>query len=215
MSINVLLVDDHTLIRNSLKIALEQKPGIRIVGEADNGREALTLALKHQPDVILMDINMPNLNGVESTRQIKNALSNTAVVGLSMHVHHNYVFGLLQAGGSGYLPKTASLDELVLAIHTVVQGKKYLSSCISDIVIKAALEPDSGHGSFQNQLTPREREIVQLVAEGHTNYSIADILCISNKTVESHRRNIMKKLNFKSSADLVKYAIRENLVSAD
>jgi DNA-binding NarL/FixJ family response regulator len=215
MDIKVMLVDDHTIIRNSLKIALDQEPGITVVGDTPDGRTALKLALENKPDVVLMDVNMPNLNGVESAKLIKNALPHTAVLGLSMHVHRNYVIGLLRAGASGYLPKTVSLDELVKAIHTVVKGKKYINAEISDILVGAVLDNDNAHQNDQSPLTPREREVVQLIAEGHTTLSIAEILCISDRTVESHRRQAMKKVHLKNTAGLVKYALREGLVSND
>ena len=217
MNIEVVLVDDHTIVRQGLRAALDQEPDIKIVAEAADGRTAADTVLEHRPDVVVMDVNMPGLNGIDATRMIKESLPRTRVLGLSVFAHQRYVMDLLKAGASGYMLKTAPMEELVLAIRTLAQGRTYLSAEISDIVVDAAQydEADSKDGRLRARLTPREREVVQLVAEGHTNRSVAEILFVSEKTVEAHRRKIMRKLNLNNSAELVKYAIREGLTDVD
>jgi two-component system NarL family response regulator len=214
MSIRILLADDHRMLREALRTILESEEGFEVVGEAQDGRTAVEMTRTLTPDVIIMDIGMPDLNGVEATRQIKSDTPSTKVIALSMHSDRHYVLGMLKAGASGYVLKAAAYDELRRAVQVVCGGKNYLSPDITGVVVDAHLQ-----GSFQPStsaaLGPREREIVQLLAEGHTSPQIAERLHISTSTVETHRRNIMKKLNLHSVAELTKYAIREGLTSLE
>jgi len=216
MSIRILLADDHQIMRDGLRAILASEGTFEIVGEAENGREAAALARELVPDVIIMDIGMPELNGVEATRQIKADNPGVKVVALSMYADRGYVLGILEAGASGYVLKTGAYDEVHRAVKAVAQGKKYLSPDITQMVVDAQVRAPSEPGSSaQTSLGPREREIVQLLAEGHTSPEIAKRLHISSRTVETHRRNIMKKLDLHSVADITKYAIREGLTSLE
>jgi DNA-binding NarL/FixJ family response regulator len=216
MSIRILLADDHQIMRDGLRAVLASEDSFEIVGEAENGREAATLARTLVPDVIIMDIGMPDLNGVEATRQIKADNPGIKVIALSMYADRGYVLGILEAGASGYVLKTGAYDELHRAVKAVTQGKSYLSPDITQMVVDAQVRAPSQRGtSAQTSLGPREREIVQLLAEGHTSPQIARQLHISTRTVETHRHNIMKKLDLHSVADITKYAIREGLTSLD
>ena len=216
MSIRILLADDHQIMRDGLRAILASEESFEIVGEAENGREAAALARTLVPDVIIMDIGMPDLNGVEATRQIKADNPGVKVIALSMYADRGYVLGILEAGASGYVLKTGAYDEVHRAVKAVAQGKKYLSPDITQMVVDAQVRAPSQRGpSAQTSLGPREREIVQLLAEGHTSPEIAKRLHISTRTVETHRRNIMKKLDLHSVADITKYAIREGLTSLE
>ena len=211
--VRILLVDDHALTRSCLRNVLEQEPGIEVIGEATDGREAVQLARKLRPKVILMDIVMPNLNGIEATRQIIRANGHARVLALSMYQRGSYVQGILKAGAMGYVLKTCSIDELFLAIRTVASGKAYLTPEIADIVMT---DYRSGGGNNKpTELTQREREVLQLVAEGHTTKSIAHNLNVSNKTIESHRQHVMQKLGIHSVAELTKYALQEGVTTLD
>ena len=184
--------------------------------EAENGREAAAMARTLVPDVIIMDIGMPDLNGVEATRQVKADNPRVKVIALSMYADRGYVLGILEAGASGYVLKTGAYDELHRAVQAVAQGKNYLSPDITQMVVDAQVRaPSEGSTLAQPSLGPREREIIQLLAEGRTSPEIARRLHISTRTVETHRRNIMKKLDLHSVAELTKYAIREGLTSLD
>jgi two-component system NarL family response regulator len=216
MSIRILLVDDHQIMRDGLRAILASEETFEIVGEAENGREAASMARTLVPDVIIMDIGMPDLNGVEATRQIKADNPLAKVIALSMYADRGYVLGILEAGASGYVLKTGAYDELHRAVQAVAQGKNYLSPDVTQMVVDAQVRAPSERGaSAQTSLGPREREIVQLLAEGRTSPQIARRLHISTRTVESHRRNIMTKLDLHSVAELTKYAIREGLTSLD
>jgi len=216
MSIRILLADDHQIMRDGLRAILASEESFEIVGEAENGREAAALARELVPDVIIMDIGMPDLNGVEATRQVKADNPEIKVIALSMYADRGYVLGILEAGASGYVLKTGAYDEVHRAVKAVAQGKKYLSPDITQMVVDAQVGAPSQRGpSAQTSLGPREREIVQLLAEGHTSPEIAKRLHISTRTVETHRRNIMKKLDLHSVADITKYAIREGLTSLE
>jgi two-component system NarL family response regulator len=203
-------------MRDGLRAILTSEERFEIVGEAENGREAVRLAGKLVPDVVVMDIGMPDLNGVEATRQIKAENPRVKVIALSMYADRGYVLGILEAGASGYVLKTGAYDEVHRAVTAVAQGKDYLSPDITQMVVDAQLRDQSKRGlSAQTELRPREREIVQLLAEGHTSPEIAKRLHISTRTVETHRRNIMQKLDLHSVADITKYAIREGLTSLE
>jgi two-component system NarL family response regulator len=216
MSIRILLADDHQIMRDGLRAILAAEPGFQIVGEAENGRDAAAIARTLVPDVVIMDIGMPDLNGVEATRQIKADNPVVKVIALSMYADRGYVLGILEAGASGYVLKTGAYDELQRAVKAVIQGKTYLSPDVTQMVVDAQVRgPSQDDASPQTRLGPREREIVQLLAEGHTSPEIARRMHISTRTVETHRRNIMKKLDLHTVAELTKYAIREGLTSLD
>lgn len=216
MTIKILLADDHTVVRHGLRAALEKEPGVEVVAEAENGRMAVALAHKYKPDVVLMDIHMPDLNGTEATRKIVSESPGVKVIALSMYSQKRYVLGMFEAGAAGFLIKNCSFDELAHAVRTVTAGKRYLNPEVAEVFVESALKPapkDVEDSLYL--LSPREREVIQLIAEGHTSKSIADQLCISGRTVEAHRREIMRKLNVKSVAELTKFAVREGLTSVD
>ena len=213
-TINIIVADDHKIMREGLCSLLAKQPHIEVVAEAENGRKAVQLALEKKPDIVIMDISMPDLNGIEATRQIVAELSDTKVIALSMHSDKRFVVEMFQAGASGFLLKDCAYQELALAIDTVAASQTYLSPEIAGVMIEDYVtrfpSPSSSPSSI---LTSREREILQLVAEGWSTKKIAAHLYVSVKTVETHRRHIMKKLDIYSIADLTKYAIKEGLTS--
>ena len=214
MSIKIMVVDEHKILREGLATLIAKQPNMEIVGEAADGREALDLVEKNTPDLILMDITMPNLNGIEATRKIKSKRPEIEIIALSLHSDRRFVLGMIGAGASGYLIKQCTFDELVLAINTVMEGKKYLSPEISNILVEEYVRKDSQEKAIIDlKLTPREREILQLLAEGKNTKEIASNLSISVKTVETHRRHIKRKLETNSVAELTKIAIKEGLTS--
>ncbi len=214
MSIKIMIVDEHKILREGLSTLIAKQPDMEIVGEATDGREALDLADKLSPDLILMDVTMPNLNGIEATRKIKSKNSDIEIIALSLHSDRRYVLGMIDAGASGYLLKECAFEELVRAINTVMDKKKYLSPEISDILIEEYVKKNvQGKPTIYVKLTPRERETLQLISEGKNTKEIARHLSISIKTVETHRRHIKKKLKVESIAELTKIAIREGLTS--
>lgn len=211
----VLIVEDHTLLRAGLKALLSQDPDIEIVGEAENGRDAVRLVATLTPDLVLTDLSMPGMNGIESIVDIKRRYPGVRVVVLTIHKTDEYIFEALRAGADGYILKDASYDELRIAIRSVLGGKTYLSPDISAKVINGYLDTDKSSGpvSAWDTLTHREREVLKLVAEGHPNKFIADYFCLSIKTVEKHRSNLMKKLNLHNASMMTAYAIERGLVS--
>ncbi len=216
MSIRVLLVDDHAIMREGLRLLLEKMPEVKVVGEADNGFQAVELAKNLVPDVVVMDVGMRELNGTEATRMILTDNPDIKVVALSVYSDRQYVLGMLEAGASAYVVKAAAGEEVLQAIKTVVKNKKYISPQVTDVVIDGYTQknfaPDK---SARTKLGPRERQVLQLLAEGKSSPNIASSLSIALKTVETHRRNIMKKLDLHSVAELTKYAIREGLTELD
>lgn len=212
-TIRILLADDHTLLRAGIRSLLEKMPGVEVVGEAADGREALNLVKTHLPNVVLMDIAMAGLNGLEATVRIARDYPNVHVIILSMHANEEYVLQTLRAGASGYLLKDAATAELELAVQAVARGDTYLSPAISKRVIEDYLGRTSGEkkGPLE-QLTPRQREILQLVAEGKSTKEIAFILSLSIKTVETHRTQLMDRLGIHDVPGLVRYAMRMGLV---
>lgn len=214
MEIRILIADNHRIVREAICSCLSSEPGMDIVGEAEDGRIAIQLARELQPDIITMEISMPNLNGIEATRQIVHELPDVRVIALSAHWDRRSVCEMLKAGASGYLPKRCAFQELVSAIHNVVSNRTYLSSHISGLVVDEYLHrsADPG-GSAYSVLTDREREVLQLIAEGKSTKRIAMELYVSPKTIEWHRSQLMKKLHIESIAELVKYAISEGLTS--
>lgn len=207
----VLLVEDHIVVRQGIKALLSDEPDMEIVGEADNGREALPLVDRLKPDVVLMDISMPGLNGIEAARQVHQRHPEVKIVILSMHANEEYVFQVLRAGASGYVLKQSDSSEVLTAIRAALAGGSFLSPPISrtvidDYVSRAELR---GQGDDLDLLTSREREVLQLLAEGQPNRDIAQQLNISIKTVETHRGNMMNKLGVSSKTELIKYALRK------
>jgi DNA-binding NarL/FixJ family response regulator len=218
-SIRILLADDHVLIRRGMRAWLQSMPQVEVVGEASDGREALHLIAKVQPDVVLMDIGMPSLNGLEVTLQVTKEFPQVRVLILSMHANEEYVVQALRAGASGYMLKDAEPEELEVALKAVSRGKTYLSPTVSQGVIGdylrriGASTKDTPQGvDVPSLLTARQREVLQLIAEGQTTKQIAALLYISEKTVESHRLRLMRQLDIHDIAGLVRYAIRTGLV---
>ena len=216
--IKVLLAEDHTIVRKGLRSLLDKEIGIKIVGEAGDGREAMKKAEALQPDVVLMDIAMPGLNGLEATRQLKKRFPEMKIIILTMHANEEYVLETLRAGASGYLVKKAAPADLIEAIQAVYKGDSFLSPSISKTVIDEYIrqaETKSERDIVYGKLTNREREIFQLIIEGHKNREIADLLYVSIKTVETHKAHIMDKLNVHSTAKLIRYAMDKDLIIKD
>ena len=216
MSIRILLVDDHKITRQGLRSLLDENDDMEVLAEAENGRDAIELARKLNPDVIIMDVSMPDLNGVEATRQIIQDNHDVRVIALSMHSDTLFVSEMLKSGASGYLLKDCAFQELEQAIRTVTDGKAYLSPSISGVVVEDYLHRLSKTDmSTSEVLTDREREVLQLIAEGQSTKQVALKLHISAKTVETHRRQIMNKLDIHTVAELTKYAIRKGLTALE
>jgi two-component system response regulator NreC len=216
MSIRILLADDHKITREGLCSLLEKQQDMDVVAEAENGRTAVRLAHELLPDVVIMDVTMPDLNGVEAARQIVGRFPNVKVIALSMHSDSLFVTEMLRSGASGYLLKDCAFDELARAIRTVASGKTYLSPSISGVVVEDYLHRlTKTNFSSSEILTDREREVLQLMAEGKSTKQIALKLSISVKTVETHRRQIMNRLDIHTVAELTKYAIRKGLTGLE
>lgn len=216
MSIRILLADDHKITRQGLHSLLDENDDMEVLAEAENGRDAIELARKLNPDVIIMDVSMPDLNGVEATRQIIQDNHDVRVIALSMHSDTLFVSEMLKSGASGYLLKDCAFQELEQAIRTVTDGKAYLSPSISGVVVEDYLHRLSkADMSTSEVLTDREREVLQLIAEGQSTKQVALKLHISAKTVETHRRQIMNKLDMHTVAELTKYAIRKGLTALE
>ncbi len=216
MAIEIVLADDHQIVRQGLRALLASESDLKVVAEADNGRSVLRRVKELSPDLVIMDISMPGLNGIEATRQIITEYPGTKVIALSMHSDSIFVQNMLKAGASGYLLKDCALGELVKAIRAVMDRKIYLSPGVSDVIIEDLLsDKNNTGGSAFLMLTAREREVLQLMAEGKSTQQIAEALCVSVKTVESHRKQIMDKSGIHSIAELTKYAIRQGLTSID
>lgn len=215
--IRVLLVDDHTIVRKGLRSLLDGESSVVVVGEAENGREAIEKVQQWLPDVVLMDITMPVLNGLEATRQIRKMFPQVKVLVLTVHASEEYILQILRAGASGYLVKHAAVPELISAIQAVHRDESYLSPAVSRIVIDEYSRQAGIIGPIDNldRLTDREREILQLVSEGNSNRAIAALLHISVKTVEVHRANLMDKLDIHTTAELTKFAIRKGIIRSD
>ena len=216
MSVRILLADDHRIMRQGLRALLEKEADVEVSGEAEEGRTAVQLARKLKPDVVVMDVGMPDLNGIEATRQIKAEAPAAKVLALSMHADKRFVERMLTAGASGYVLKDDAFEELVGAIRTVAANKIYLSPGIAGAVVEDFVRYSrTAESTGRIILTPRQREVLQLLAEGKTTKQIASLLYVSRKTVETHRRQIMEKLDIHSIAELTKYAVREGLTSID
>jgi two-component system response regulator NreC len=212
MGLRILLADDHRIMREGLRALLQEQPAMTVVGEAENGRKAVQLAKELTPDVVIMDVTMPEMNGIEATTQIKASLPGVRVIALSIHMDRRFVVQMFQAGATGYLLKDCAFEELARAIRTVSDGRIYLSPGIADVVVGEFLRrPASESGAGIPSLSGREREVLQLTAEGRSMKEIASALHVSVKTIETHRRQLMIKVGVNSVAELTKYAIREGL----
>ena len=216
MSIKVLLVDDHAIIREGLRSLLEKQPDIEVVADTDDGRKALELVRELSPDIVIMDVTMPRLGGIEATRQITGEFPDVKVIALSIHSRRRFVADMLSAGAAGYILKECLFDELVAAIRAVAAGGRYLSPRITEVVVDDYVKRlSSGAEAPSASLTSREREVLQLVAEGKSTKQIALELHVSTKTIEANRRQIMEKLGMHSVAELTKYAVREGLTALE
>jgi two-component system response regulator NreC len=212
--IRLLLVDDHEVVRAGLRMLLGAEPDMEIVGEAGSGEEAIHAIRELRPDVVLMDVAMPGLSGIETTRRINAACSSVAVLALTMHEDEQYFFEMLNAGAAGYVPKRAAPDDLAGAIRTVSRGGVFLYPSLARVLVREYRSLTQGERQpTGSQLTPREIEVLTHIAEGRTNRDIAELLCISVKTVDRHRENILHKLNLHSRVELVKYAIKKGLIA--
>jgi len=213
----VLLAEDHTIVRKGLCALLDAEPSIEVIGEAQDGREALLKAEQLHPDIVLMDISMPGLNGLEATRQIKKRFPEVKVLILTVHSDEEYIRQILRAGASGYLVKQAAPNELISAIEAIQRGESYLSPSVSKKVVQEYVQHAAGAAEEDSyeRLTDREREVLQLIAEGNSTRDIAELLHLSVKTAETHRARLMRKLDIHSTAELTQYAIRKGVISLD
>ena len=215
MGTRILLVDDHRVVLEGLRSLIEQESDLEVVGLAEDGRAAMSMIDQLKPDIVVIDIAMPDLNGMEATTQIARDYSTTKIIALSMHTEGKYVRSMLDAGAAGYVTKETASSELLRAIRAVTRNRKYLSSDITDRVIDGYVNREVEDTSAMAILGGREREVLQLIAEGLTSGEIASRLHISTNTVDTHRRNLMKKLDLHSVAELTKYAVREGLTELD
>jgi DNA-binding NarL/FixJ family response regulator len=206
--IHALLADDHGIVRSGVRMLLDQQEGITVVAEAEDGVDAVEAALKHKPDVAVLDVSMPRMTGIQATHEIKQHLPDTAIVLLSMHDDQRYFYEALKAGAAGYVLKRSADTQLVDAIHAAIRGEPFISPVAEEELLRNWLERDERSG----ELTQRELEVVKLIAEAHTNKQIAQILNLSEKTVESHRGNVLSKLGMRDRVELVRYAIRRGLI---
>jgi two-component system response regulator NreC len=213
--ITILLADDHQLMRSGLRVLLEQQADLSVAGEASDGREAVSLSGSLKPDVLVMDVGMPNLNGIEAASQISQSHPQISIVMLSMHADESYVLRALKAGVKGYLLKDSAASDLIRAVHAVAQGKSFFSPAVSKVLLDDYVRKlkRSGVEDPYDLLTPREREVLQLVAEGKSNKDVAQLLNLSVYTVETHRANIMEKLNLRGVPELILYAARKGIIS--
>jgi two-component system response regulator NreC len=211
----IVIAEDHTILREGLRALLSSQEDLQVVGEAGDGREAIRQVENLAPDLILMDLSMPKMNGVEAIREIRKRIPQTRILALTVHKTEEFILEVLQAGADGYIPKDASSNELMMAIRSVLMGKRYLCPSVSKVVIEGYLKSKrtTEASTPWDTLTKREREILKLIAEGHKNKEVADYLCISVKTVEKHRANLMKKLDLHSAAALTSYAMERGLVT--
>lgn len=211
--VKLLLVDDHEIVRAGLRMLFSAEPGVQIIGEAASGREAVELVMRLGPDVVLMDVAMPDMNGIEATRRIKEARPAVAVLALTMHEEEEYFFEMLSAGASGYVPKRAAPDDLLSAIRVVSQGEVFIYPSMAKLLVKDFLRRAEETAPPEAELlTAREMEVLACIADGLTNREIAERLVISVKTVDRHRENIMHKLNLHNRVELVRYAIEKGLI---
>ena len=210
----IILADDHKLVRQGVRSLLEAQPGFEVIGEASDGQEAYKLIETLSPDIAFLDVMMPNLNGIEAAKLVRQRELKTKIIFLSMHANATYAVRALQSGALGYVLKDSDFSEVLNAVEHVMEGRRYLSTAIADEVLEMLLNAEAGKDETLDLLSPREREILQLVAEGNSNAAIADKLSLSVRTVESHRLNLTKKLRITSHADLVKFAINQGLITS-
>jgi len=215
--IRLLLADDHAVVRSGLRMLLQAQPDMTIVGEAETGHDAIRQTIELRPDVVLMDIEMPGLNGIEATRRLRVEVPGAAVLALTMYEDDQYFFEMLRAGASGYVPKRAAPDELVSAIRAVSRGEVFLYPSLAGRLVQDYLARGRADEvePMADELTPREQEVLKHIAEGLSNNEIADRLVISAKTVDRHRENLMRKLNLHNRVELVKYALRKGLIDLE
>ena len=216
MRTKIILADDHKIIREGLRSLIEKQPDMEVIAEAQDGLTTVNLVQKLKPDVVIMDIGMPEMNGIDATTKITTEYKTVKVIALSMHSDRRFVMQMLKAGAAGYLLKDSAFEELVSAIHAVIAKQHYLSQKITDFVVQEYLQNlPRNESTVFNVLTAREREVLQLIAEGKSTKQIASVLNVSVKTIETHRQQIMEKLDMHSIAQLTKYAIREGLTSLE
>lgn len=211
MEITIIIADDHKILRDGLRNILEQYPDIKVIGEATDGYEAVALAKKLNPDVIIMDVTMKTMNGIEATRQLSVQSAASKVIALSMHDNKRFIIGMFKAGAYGYLLKDCDTNELIRAIHVVNSGKRYVAQRLSNVLMDDLINI----GKETTELSLREEEILRLIAKGKSSKEIADMLFLSSKTVDAHRKNIMDKLEIRNLPDLTKYALKQGLISLD
>jgi two-component system response regulator NreC len=211
--IRIILADDHKLVRQGMRSLLESHPGFEVIGEASDGEEALKLMETLSPDIAFMDVMMPNLNGIEAAKIAHQRGLKTKLIFLSMHANSTYAVRALQSGALAYLLKDSDFNEILQAVQNVMEGRRYLSAAIADEVFETLLHVNVDKNNAQEILSTREREVLQLIAEGNTNIVIAEKLTLSVRTVESHRAHIMTKMRFNSQSDLVRYAIQQGLIT--
>ena len=215
LNYRIVLADDHNMLREGLRSLLKDIPGAEVVGEADNGRDTVRMCRELSPDLVIMDVAMPELNGIEATRQIVGENPRIKVIALSMHSTKRFVLDMLQAGAVGYLLKNCAFRELAQALETIKAGRAYISPAVASVVVEKIVSPASDVPSAAETLTPREREVLQLLAEGKRVSEAAKILHVSIKTIQTHRRNLMAKLNLFSLPELTKFAIQNGLTSLE
>ncbi|MEO8167234.1 MAG: response regulator transcription factor [bacterium] len=216
----ILIADDHSVVRSGIRLVLQSSPEFTVIAEAEDGEEAVELALKHKPDVVVMDISMPILNGIEATAKMKQDDPNIKIIILTVHADEEYVFQILRAGASGYVLKSAGKKEIFAAIRSAISGERFFSPGISNLIIEGfinrtmqpAPQPVANVNTGKQQLTKRETEVLEYIAQGYTNRKIADTLFLSVRTVNTHRTNLMQKLDIHDTARLVRYAIETGLV---
>lgn len=216
MGIRIVIADDHQIMRQGLRTLLEKEPGMEVVAEADTGRKTVSLVREFLPQAVIMDVEMPDMNGIDACREILEEFPDIKIIALSMHSDRRFVVNMLRAGAQGYLLKDCAFEELVQALHLAMANRTYLSPGVAEVVVKDYTKPHPAPSLAEcPELTNREREILQLMSEGKRSSQIAGLLSISVKTVDTHRQQIMHKLGTRSVADLTKYAIREGLTSLD
>jgi DNA-binding NarL/FixJ family response regulator len=206
--LRVLIADDHGIVRSGVKLLLDRQPDIEVIAEAEDGVDAVAMVLQHRPDVAVLDVSMPRMTGIQATHEIKQLAPDTQVLILSMHDDERYLFEALRAGAAGYVLKRAADQDLVDAVRAAGRGEPFLTASAQQTLIRDFLD----RGEQPEELTPREQEVVKLIAEAHTNKEIAEILHLSEKTVESHRGRVLQKLGMRDRVELVRYAIRRGLV---
>lgn len=215
MSIKILIADDHQLFREGLINLLSDSSEIEVIAQAEDGKETIIKARKFNPDIVIMDIGMPVMNGVEATEILKKELPDIKVIAISMHSDKHFIKGMLEAGASGYLLKSCTYDQLIESINAVYSGKKYLSDKITEVIIQDYLEKEEEIPNNDSKLSERESEILKLFAEGKTSREISELLFVSVKTVGTHKQHILEKLELKTTTDLVKYALKKGIISLE